>query len=297
MEKIKRTIGFIFTHPLSKKHLLKSIYRFIFWQLQSSISPGKFIVKSYVQGVKFYARKGLTGITGNIYTGLHEFDEMAFLLHFLNENDTFFDVGSNVGSYTLLASGVRGAKSVAIEPVKSTFDILTKNIELNKLQDKVSLLNSGVGSEQGTLFFSSNEDTTNHVIAFNETNRDHTTEVPVITVDSLSTKTQPILIKIDVEGYETEVLKGMSQILASPSLKSIIIELNGSGARYGYNENQIHELLLINCFKAYNYDPFRRALTATSKFGKSNTLYCRDLDFINNRIKNAPGVKIIGELI
>ncbi len=297
MGKIKRTIGFIFTHPLSKKHLLKSIYRFILWQLQSGISPTKFIVKSYVQGVKFYARKGLTGVTGNIYTGLHEFDEMAFLLHFLNENDTFFDVGSNVGSYTLLASGVRGAKSIAIEPVKSTFDILTKNIELNKLQDKVSLINSGAGSGHGTLVFSSNEDTTNHVIAFNETNRDHTTEVPVITVDSLLTKTQPILIKIDVEGYETEVLKGMSQILASPSLKSIIIELNGSGARYGYNENQIHELLLINCFESYNYDPFTRTLTATSKFGKSNTLYCRDLAFINNRIKNARGVKIIGELI
>jgi hypothetical protein len=121
MDKIKRTLGFIFSHPLGKRHPLKSLFRFMLWQLQSSLSPAKLIIKHYVAQVKFYAKKGLTGITGNIYTGLHEFSDMGFLLHFLRPQDTFFDVGANVGSYTLLASGVCKAKSVAIEPVRTTF--------------------------------------------------------------------------------------------------------------------------------------------------------------------------------
>ncbi len=59
----------------------------------------------------------MTGATGNIYAGLHEFDDMAFFLHLLRPEDMFADVGSNIGSYTILASGVVGAKSVAFEPV------------------------------------------------------------------------------------------------------------------------------------------------------------------------------------
>ncbi len=297
MEKIKRTIGFILSHPLSKKHPFKSIYRFILWQIQSNISPAKFFLKDYVNGLKFYARKGLTGITGNIYSGLHEFNDMVFLLHFLRENDVFFDVGANAGSYTLLASGVCNAKSIALEPVTSTFIILAKNIELNNLQHKATLINSGAGSRQDILKFTSNEDTTNHVIAADEANQNNIIQVPVITVDSLLTKAQPILIKIDVEGFETEVLKGMPQTLKSPSLKAIIIELNGSGDRYGFDENQIHTLLVANDFNTYIYDPFARTLTVTEKPGGFNTIYCRDIDFINDRLKNGTGIEIMGELI
>jgi len=43
------------------------------------------------------ARPGETGVTGNIYTGLHEFSSMGYLLHVLREGDLFVDVGANVG--------------------------------------------------------------------------------------------------------------------------------------------------------------------------------------------------------
>jgi FkbM family methyltransferase len=297
MEKLKRTLGFMFTHPLCKRHPFRSMFRFILWQLQCNISPDELIVKDYIPGVKFYARKVLTGITGNIYSGLHEFNDMMFLLHFLRREDTFFDVGANVGSYALLASGGCKAKSIAIEPVPATFDILTKNIALNSLQDTVTLINAGAGAEAGMLAFSVNEDTTNHVIAESETGTSNTIKVPIITIDSLSAQTLPALIKIDVEGFETEVLKGMEKTLANPVLKAIIIELNGSGARYGFDENKIHGLLISQGFKSYQYSPFERALIASEKFGDFNTIYCRDINFINDRIKNAAGIQLMGEII
>jgi FkbM family methyltransferase len=296
MEKIKRTFTFLFRHPLGKRHPIRTFLRFVIWQLQTLLFPSKLIVKSFITPVKFYASKGLTGITGNIYSGLHEFEDMTFLLRFLRPEDIFFDVGANVGSYTLLASGVCQTKSVAIEPVEKTFDILSKNIALNNLQDKVLLVNAVAGGSVSTIIFTQTEDTQNHVVSANEL-ATGAAELPVITIDSLLNQGSPALIKIDVEGYETEVLKGMNKILGDRVLKAIIIELNGSGGRYGFDESKIHDLFISKGFQPYKYDAFRRKLHLMERYGAYNTIYCRDIDFINSRIRNAPAIKVMGETI
>lgn len=296
MDKIKRTMGFILTHPLGKRHPLRAFLRFLYWQFQTIIFRSDFIVKTFISPVKFYARKGLTGISGNIYTGLHEFNDMAFLLHLLRPDDIFFDIGANVGAYTLLASGICHAQSTALEPVVTTFHILNKNIVLNKLQDKVTLLNCGAGAVSGNVTFSVHEDTTNHVIAHDErvANKQN---LPVINVDSLLITHHPCLIKIDVEGYETKVLKGMKETLELPSLKAIIIELNGSGGRYGFNEGDIHDLLVAKGFRSFAYDPFTRSLTKLATYGQHNTIYCRDIPFIMERIRTAKAINIMSEVL
>ena len=48
----------------------------------------------------------MTGATGNIYCGLHEFIELTFLLHLLRPNDLSLNIGANVGSYIILAARV-----------------------------------------------------------------------------------------------------------------------------------------------------------------------------------------------
>lgn len=293
MQSIKRTLGFILNHPVGKRHPFKTLAYFLWWQIQSRRSPAKLIVKPFITPVKFYAKKGLTGITGNIYTGLHEFADMGFLLHLLRPGDVFFDAGANVGSYTLLASGVCKAKSIAIEPVPSTFAILSKNITLNHIADRVTAINAGAGAKACSLQFSADEDTTNHVIADDE-QIPNGISVPMIIIDSLLAN-QPTLIKIDVEGFETEVLKGMVLTLDAESLKAIIIELNGSGGRYGFNEADIHQLLISKNFIPHTYDPISRLLTTVTSFGTHNTIYCRDMAFVNNRLKNAGKFKVMGE--
>jgi len=295
VEKIKRTFGFIVNHPLGERHPLKAFLRFLGWQLQSSIQPSKLLVKPFIGNVNFYARKGLTGITGNIYTGLHEFEDMAFLLHFLTPQDAFFDVGANAGSYTLLASGISNAKTIAIEASSTTAALTAKNIELNQLQNKVILIHAAAGATAGKLNFSKNEDTTNHVVPDNEKTEAET--INLITVDSLSVENNPSLIKIDVEGFETEVLKGMNVTLKQPTLKAIIIELNGSGSRYGFNEEDIHQALVSAGFAPYRYNPFTRELNLMPSFGHYNTIYCRDIDFILSRLKSTPAFTVLGEKI
>jgi hypothetical protein len=59
---------------------------------------------------------GMTGASINHYCGLDAAADMAFLLHVLHPGDVFFDVGANVGSYTILASGVAQARTLSLEP-------------------------------------------------------------------------------------------------------------------------------------------------------------------------------------
>lgn len=220
---------------------------------------------------------------------------MSFLLHLLRNTDTFFDVGANVGSYTILASGVCGSRSLSFEPVPATFEILKKNIDLNHLQQKIKAIPAGVGQEQGFLHFSSDQDTTNHVIPVSEIMTD-TIRVPIVSLDEYSFES-PLVIKIDVEGFETEVLRGASNLLRLDSLKAIIIELNGSGNRYNFDESLIHIKLTEQGFKPYQYDPFNRQLLEITSYGSFNTLYLRDLSLIKERLNSAKPFRVFSQSI
>ena len=87
----------------------------------------------------------------------------------------------------------------------------------------------------------------------------------------------------------------MEVALNNSLLIGIIIELNGSGNRYGYIEDKIHEKLLSCNFEPYFYSPFERKLVKTKSFGSNNTLYLKDIEFVNNRIQSAKKIKILNQ--
>jgi hypothetical protein len=98
---LMQTARFIRRHPLTRNAPVAAIVRFAGWQVASRMRTE--IVVDWIGGAKLAVRRGMTGATGNIYCGLHEFAEMGFLLHLLRPGDVFVDVGANVGSYTVLA--------------------------------------------------------------------------------------------------------------------------------------------------------------------------------------------------
>jgi FkbM family methyltransferase len=217
----------------------------------------------------------------------------------LRESDLFIDIGANIGSYTVLSASEIGAETISIEPVPQTFKTLETNITLNRVTDHTKALNIGLGNEKGILKFTSSFDSINHVATKQETD---TIDVQVERFDDVIYITKPTLIKLDVEGFETEVLKGMEKSLLNQNLKGIIIELNGSGKRYGYNEETIHEKLLLHEFKPFRYYPFERKLIKADKFGSrnvnyssENTIYIRDVAFAQKRILEARKFKILDQ--
>jgi precorrin-6B methylase 2 len=95
----------------------------------------------------------MEGATQNIYVGLHEFPDMMLLLHFLRKGDLFLDVGANIGSFTVLASGVCGAETWAFEPDPDTLRHLKQNIAVNGLDALVKVYQCALGAEQGEVAF------------------------------------------------------------------------------------------------------------------------------------------------
>lgn len=283
------TLRYILNHPFNSDNKLESFLRFVKWQINCRLNPYP-IIYNFTQNSKLIIWKGLRGATGNLYCGLMEYSDMGFLLHFLRPNDLFIDIGANIGSYTVLASAEVKANSISIEPIPNTFANLINNISINKIEDRVNALNIGIGGKSEVLNFSESYDCTNHVVGKDQVD---SIEVNVNTLDSiLAQKHNPVLIKIDVEGFETEVLNGAESTLEKGSLKAIIIELNGSGMRYNYDERLIHYKLIQHGFSPFDYNPKTKQLRKLKMYGKHNTIYLRDLDFVEKRICSSRSIMI-----
>ena len=145
------TAKFIASHPLASRRPFAAARRFLGWQIVSRMRES--VEYDWIAGAKLKVRRGMTGATGNIYCGLHEFADMAFVMHFLRPGDRFVDVGANVGSYTVLAAAVCGARTLAIEPDPDSADGLRDNIRLNKLADRVTVLQAALGDRDGVAPF------------------------------------------------------------------------------------------------------------------------------------------------
>lgn len=284
-------LKFIWTHPLARKNRPAAIKRFLAYQLVVRIGQWP-ILHDLTNHVKVIVGKGQTGVTGNIYTGLHEFHDMAFLLHFLRPGDLFVDVGANAGVYTLLASGHVGSTSVAIEPVPGTFRRLAENVQLNGLWEEVRMLNVAVGSESGTVWMTNSHDTMNFVMP---SSRDEEgIEVQQVALDEVLQDVYPALIKIDVEGYELNVLQGADLILGGPSVQALIVELNESGGRYHQSSSAVVSALRHHGFEPFRYDPYRRIFLPGFEPRSSNGLFIRDIGKVRERVLGAPLISLMG---
>ena len=252
----------------------------------------------FINGKVLVVSRGMHGATQNIYTGLSDFSDCAFLLHLLREADLFVDIGSNVGVYTVLASACAGASSIAIEPIPQAFSSLCANIRANAIDDRATPQNIGLGRESEMLRFTVEGDCMNRVIT-----EEHWTgpsiDVPVRTLDSVLAGQSPTLLKLDVEGWESEVLAGAALTLGNPSLVALIVEMDGSNVSFNPNEEAVHACLLSNGFAPFAYAPFKRSLTPlpSKNFGESNTLYLRDLERIEARLSSAPPFSVNGRSI
>ena len=279
---IERYLQFI-SHPLVKKPLI-GLIRYIYINLKIRLYYKPLKIK-WLNNLRYYLSLGDSGIIGNYYFFIDDYEESIFLIHYLTNKDLFIDVGSNHGHYTMIASGICNSKSISIEPVKSTYTRLKMNIELNKLKN-VKLFNVGISNYEGDLYISNNMGSMNRIM---EKTSDANCElIRTTTIDKLLTKEEKIsLIKIDVEGYEKNVLLGCAKTLQNQNLKVVIIELNNSNLTYNYDENETIAILNEHGFSPYKYIYPDNILVSLEKknFDSYNTIFIRNIEFVNNRIK------------
>jgi FkbM family methyltransferase len=285
LSEISRINAFLATHPLTRRRRLSAAARVLRWQIASRTHNE--VIVDWIGGARLAARRGMTGVTGNIYAGLHEFADMAFVLHFLRSSDLFADVGANVGSYTILASGVVRCHTFAFEPDPLTAAALERNVNLNQIANLVEIRVAAVGERHGIVRFSTGLDTENHVVsAVDPSGRD----VPIQTLDQAFLKSGriPALIKLDVEGYEAEVLRGARAILAAPDLKGVLTENSSL---------PVVEMLKSAGMTEFAYDAFAHRLVPANEVPMANALFLRDPDHVTNRVSTAHPVPILGTMV
>jgi FkbM family methyltransferase len=299
MLRLIHTLRFILNHPLndSVKRKWAAIKIYFRWQISSRLALGPTLVP-FVNGTQLIVTSGMTGATGNIYVGLNELSDCAFVLHLLRPSDLFIDIGANVGTYTVLASGAVGAHTVSIEPIAPTFAKLCANLRVNNIVDRVTCCNVGLGRTNDKLRFTTDIDTGNHIVD-GEDFDGATILVAVRPLDEIVGDEAPTLIKMDVEGWESEVLAGAQVTLKQPSLLGLIVEMNSNGKFLNENEQAVDDCLRSHGFAPHAYAPFARKLTplASKNQGESNTIYLRNVQVINERLSTAPPFHVNGRQI
>jgi FkbM family methyltransferase len=163
-------------------------------------------------------------------------ETVSWLESHLRPGDVFFDIGANVGAYSLVADAMAGGKCTiySFEPSHATFASLSKNILLNDCQARMIPLHFALWSDTGLMalgFSSTAPGAALHSLRTVAPEGGPYLLVPAYRLDDLVSRLSlrtPNLIKIDVDGDELAVLRGSEEVLASSSLRSVLVEVDES---------------------------------------------------------------------
>jgi FkbM family methyltransferase len=156
----------------------------------------------------------------------------------LRPGDSFYDIGANVGAYSLVAWAITdgNANIIAFEPGFGTFAELCRNIHLNHAEDAITPLSIALGGRRGLAGFRYSDTTPGaalHSWSEGAVGEAHPPELVLPTVtfeldDLIEALDLPLpnLLKLDVDGPELEVLIGASRTLSQPALRSVLVELD-----------------------------------------------------------------------
>lgn len=151
----------------------------------------------------------------NVYFNFHEISREN-LFSIPKNPSTIIDIGANIGEISLrFASKFPNAQIHSFEPHPLTFQRLSENINLNKFEN-LQVYNLGMGSSIGQVHFEDRELGNPGMNRVTQNPEKSSNMVDIITLDSFYRDyiiSGEILIKIDVEGYEFEVLKGGKKFL------------------------------------------------------------------------------------
>ena len=150
------------------------------------------------------------------YRGLGEVYEPDVWRHLMSNvkpGDVIADVGAHIGLYTVALAKRVGphGRVVAFEPDKKTLSDLRRHIQLNQVATVAEAVGAAVAACDGQIGFTCDQDTQNR-IALERTPVD--SNVPAVRLDSFFKRGQLDILKVDVEGFEEDVLKGGEELLS-----------------------------------------------------------------------------------
>ena len=197
----------------------------------------------------------------------------------------FFDIGANIGIYSLFYAQIKEGNVYCFEPSVFNLRQLAKNISINKLTERITIVSNPLTDKTGIAkFMNGSADEGGALSAFGVEygydGRQITSEINYsvlgFSLDDLLEKNMlketPSLIKIDVDGIEHLILKGATKTLESEKLKSLYIEVNDD-----FNE-QAHQVKTILESAGFSLKEKRHSeiIDGSEKFGRTyNQIWIR----------------------
>ena len=132
------------------------------------------------------------------------------------KNKDIIDAGAYIGDSSLILNETKPSKIYAFEPIPDSFTLLKKTIKLNNLNNTIAI-NMGLGSKESKLKMSKNFKSNAFITKYG------TQEIKITTIDNFCKKEniKPKLIKMDIEGFELEAIKGSEKIIKK--LKPVLL--------------------------------------------------------------------------
>jgi FkbM family methyltransferase len=238
-------IRYVWGHPANSDQRGRALLRALRYQAQSRLLRRRAVARL---GERSWLWVDLhrTSASKVIYANPPDLPEMLAWRRELRGGGLFIDVGANVGTYTLWAAEL-GAEVIALEPAADTFGLLQENIALNGYQ--VTAVHAAAGDHCGTARFTVGLDSGNSLAP------DGPVVTELVTVDSLIGDRPVTGMKVDVEGFEIDVLRGAARALAGHRIGLIQIEWNEmSTLAVGADRGPVAELLAGYGYRLYRPD-------------------------------------------
>jgi FkbM family methyltransferase len=183
-----------------------------------------------------------------------EWNELRYLQYRLHKNETFVDVGANIGIWTLVAASAVGSVGhvFSFEPNPNTFRKLNANIARNGRAGVVSAHQKAVSRANGLVSFAC--PTQHNLSAIVEDETVHNTiTVPSVSLDSALQGVSPAGMKLDTEGHELASLQGAVRII-NDSSPWLIIEFNTTLLQSPVLRDwPVHQFLASFGYKPFTY--------------------------------------------
>lgn len=221
------------------------------------IEDGRVVMTSRDRGVRIACAEGDFRIapieTLNFFD--YEKAESAMVDKLVADGDNFFDIGANIGWYSInIAVSRRAAKIYCFEPIPKTYEHLKQNLALNSVPN-VTAHNFGFSSQNGEFTFYYYPEGSGNASSANVTGRSdvETVQCKVRTLDGYINETgvHVDFIKCDVEGAELLVFQGGIEAISRdrPIVFSEI--LRKWSAKFNYNPNQIFDLFRQQGYRSF----------------------------------------------
>jgi FkbM family methyltransferase len=189
--------------------------------------------------------------------GIWEPCETRALIRLLAADTDFLDIGANIGWYTVLASSIlKGRGTVhAFEPDPRNFALLKENVATNEITN-ARCYNAAVSNHsEGARLFLNRLNMGDHRLYDSNDGR-NSISVPTISIDAYDDvdRRRPLIIKLDTQGREVSILRGMNKLLASHPAEIVMI---CEFWPYGLEQNGSTAKDLIETISGAGFDPYK----------------------------------------